>query len=132
MKKLIIFLALALCAALAGCNQPAPSQGSDPPQEPSGSVSTSPMEKPDEPASTTDEQTATLYIGTKARGFTEYPMTYEGELTPDALDIWYFMEREKPLELPGLGLSCRLTSRINGQEQKASSSAKKDRKAARY
>ena len=24
---------------------------------------------------------------------------------PDALDIWYFMEGEKPLELPGLGLS---------------------------
>lgn len=186
MKKLIIFLALALCVALAGCNQPAPSQGSEPPQEPSGSVSTSPVEKPDEPALTTDEQTATLYIGTKARGFTEYPMTYEGELTPDALiqgiadltgwnltlaepvisgkggmsvclsnesalftgppdpqkegffmfgqddlaetlldsiqktlqegftleggdpdalDIWYFMEGEKPLELPGLGLS---------------------------
>lgn len=127
----------------------------------------------------------TLYIGTKAGGFTEYPMTYEGELTPelliqgiadltgwnltlaepvtsgkggmsvclsnesalftgppdpqkdefhvydaeqlaemildsiqktlqegftleggdpDALDIWYYMEGEQPLELPALGL----------------------------
>ena len=27
----------------------------------------------------------TLYIGTKAGGFTEYPMTYEGELTPELL-----------------------------------------------
>ena len=24
---------------------------------------------------------------------------------PDTLDIWYFMEGDKPLELPGLGLS---------------------------
>lgn len=24
---------------------------------------------------------------------------------PDALDVWYFMEENKPLELPGLGLS---------------------------
>ena len=41
--------------------------------------------EPEEPAPPTDEQTATLYIGTKAGGFNEYPMTYEGELTPDAL-----------------------------------------------
>lgn len=127
-----------------------------------------------------------VYIGTKTNGFTEYPMTYDGELTPekliqgiadltgwdltlaedvisgkggmsvclssesalftgppdpqreqffvydaeqlaetildsiqktlqegftleggdpDALDIWYYMEGEQPLELPALGLS---------------------------
>ncbi len=137
-------------------------------------------------ASPENEQTATLYIGTKAAGFAEYPMAYEGELTaelliqgiadltgwdltlaepvisgkggmsvclssksalfagppdpqkdefhmysweqlaetildsiqktlqmgftgeggsPDALDIWYYMEGEQPLNLPELGLS---------------------------
>lgn len=186
MKKLIIFLALALCAVLTSCSQSVPPQSSEAPQESSGSVSTSPVEKPDDSASLSNEQTATLYIGTKARGFTEYPMTYKGELTPDALiqgiadltgwnltlaepvisgkggmsvclsneaalftsppepqnedffmfgqddlaetlldsiqktlqegftleggdpdalDVWYFMEENKPLELPGLGLS---------------------------
>ena len=196
MKKLAILFALTLCVALAGCNQPAPPQGGEPSQTPSGSVSTPQVEEPTEPAPPADElttptptegeQTATLYIGTKANGFTEYPMTYEGELTPekliqgiadltgwnltlaepvisgkggmsvclsnesalftgppdpqkeeffmfglddlaetlldsiqktlqkgfvlepgdpDTLDIWYFMEGDKPLELPGLGLS---------------------------
>lgn len=28
---------------------------------------------------------ATLYIGTKETGFTEYPLTYEGDLTPEIL-----------------------------------------------
>lgn len=196
MKKLAILFALTLCVALAGCNQPAPPQGGEPSQTPSGSVSTPPVEEPTEPASPADqstdpaptegEQTATLYIGTKAGGFTDYPMTYDGELMaekliqgiadltgwdltlaepvisgkggmsvclssesalftgppdpqreqffvydaeqlvetildsiqktlqegftleggdPDALDIWYFMEGEQPLELPALGLS---------------------------
>lgn len=196
MKKLAILFALLFCAALAGCNQPAQPQGSEPAQEPSGTVSAPPAEQPMEPAPPADEsadpasaegeQTATLYIGTKAGGFTEYPMTYEGELTPelliqgiadltgwdltlaepvisgkggmsvclsnesslftgppdpqkdefhmydaeqlaetildsiqktlqkgfvlepgdpDALDIWYYMEGEQPLELPNLGLS---------------------------
>lgn len=31
------------------------------------------------------EQTATLYIGTKANGFAEYPLIYQGELAPEAL-----------------------------------------------
>lgn len=196
MKKLAILFALTLCVALAGCNQPAPPQGGEPTQIPSGTVSTPPVEEPTQPAPPADEpttpppaegeQTATLYIGTKANGFTEYPMTYEGELTPelliqgiadltgwdltlaepvvsgkggmsvclssesalftgppdpqkeefhmydvgqlaetildsiqktlqkgfvlepgdpDTLDIWYFMEGDKPLELPILGLS---------------------------
>ena len=192
MKKLAILFALTLCVALAGCNQPAPPQGSESTQIPSGTVSTSPTEEATEPAPPADqstptegEQTVTLYIGTKAGGFTEYPMTYEGELTPelliqgiadltgwnltlaepvtsgkggmsvclsnesalftgppdpqkdefhvydaeqlaemildsiqktlqegftleggdpDALDIWYYMEGEQPLELPALGL----------------------------
>ena len=185
MKKLAILFALAL-VALAGCNQPAPPQGGEPsePQEiPDVNVV---ITEPEEPTPPTDEQTATLYIGTRANGFTEYPMPCEGELTaekliqgiadltgwdltlaepvtsgkggmsvclssesslftgppdpqkeefhvydvgqlaetildsiqrtlqkgfvlepgdPENLDIWYFMEGEKPLELPALGLS---------------------------
>lgn len=93
MKKSVILFALLLCAALASCNQPAPSQSGAPSQEPSGSVSVPPAVEPIEPAPPTDqstapaqgEQTATLYIGTKAGGFAEYPMTYEGELTPELL-----------------------------------------------
>ena len=195
MKKLAILFALTLCVTLAGCNQPAQPQGGKPTQTPPGTVSTPPAEEPTQPASPTDEptdpapaegeQTVTLYVGTKANGFTEYPMTYEGELTPekliqgiadltgwdltlaepvisgkggmsvclssesalfngppdpqkeefhmydagqlaetildsiqktlqegftleggdpDALDIWYYMEGDQPLELPALGL----------------------------
>ena len=195
MKKLAFLFALALCVALASCNQPAPPQGGEPSQEPSNSVTTSPVEElptstpadeSTDPTPAEGEQTATLYIGTKAGGFAEYPMSYEGELTaekliqgiadltgwnltiaedvisgkggmsvclssesalftgppdpqreefhvydvgqlaetildsiqktlqegftgeggdPDALDIWYYMEGDQPLELPILGLS---------------------------
>lgn len=198
MKKLAILFALLLCAALVGCNQPASSQSGEPAQQPSGAVSTSPADgpsqepsaspagEPADPVPPEGGQTATLYIGTKAAGFEEYPMAYEGDLTPelliqgiadltgwnltlaepvisgkggmsvclsgesalftgppdpqkdefhmydaeqlaetildsiqktlqkgfvlepgdpDSLDIWYYMEREQPLELPSLGLS---------------------------
>ena len=186
MKKSAILFALTLCVALAGCNQPAAPQGGEPPQEPTVTVNTPPADTPTALTPTEGEQTATLYIGTKAEGFIEYPMTYEGELTPDkliqgiagltgwdltlagpvisgkggmsvclsnesalftgppdpqreefhmydvgqlsetildsiqktlqegftleggdpdALDIWYLMEGEQPLELPSLGLS---------------------------
>ena len=85
MKKLAILFALTLCVALAGCNQSAPPQGGEPsePQEtPEVDVI---ITEPEEPTPPTDEQTATLYIGTKAGGFNEYPMAYEGELTPEKL-----------------------------------------------
>lgn len=108
MKKIAILVTLVFCITLAGCNQPAPSQGGEPSQEPAGtasplpterpSASISPAEEPTGPAPSADEtteptgltpaegeQTATLYVGTKANGFTEYPMTYEGELTPEVL-----------------------------------------------
>ncbi len=95
MKKHVILFALTLCMALAGCNQLAPPQGGEPSQEPSGTVSTPPVEDPTAPTPPANEstdptpaeggQTATLYIGTKANGFTEYPMTYEGDLTPELL-----------------------------------------------
>ena len=186
MKKLAILFALALCVTLMGCDQPAPSQSGEPSQEPSAAVSTPPTEEPAEPTAPAVGQVAMVYIGTKAGGFTDYPMIYDGELTaekliqgiadltgwdltlagpvisgkggmsvclsaesalftgppdpqreefhmydaeqlaetildsiqktlqegftgeggdPDALDIWYCMEGEQPLELPALGLS---------------------------
>ena len=196
MKKLAILFALALCVTLMGCDQPAPPQSGGPSQEPSTAVSTPPTEGPAESLPPTEEpaeptapavgQVAMVYIGTKAGGFTDYPMIYDGELTaekliqgiadltgwdltlaepvisgkggmsvcmssesalftgppdpqreefhmydvgqlaetildsiqktlqegftleggdPDALDIWYYMEGNQPLELPILGLS---------------------------
>lgn len=186
MKKLTIFLAVMLCAALAGCDGPAEPADSAP-AESSAAAAVPTVPAVDAPAaSPAAEQTATLYIGTKAAGFAEYPMAYEGALTaelliqgisdltgwdltlakpvisgkggmsvclsgesalfagppdpqkdefhmysgeqlaetvldsiqktlqmgftgeggnPDALDIWYYMEGEQPLELPELGLS---------------------------
>lgn len=102
MKKRNILFALALCAALAGCGRPAPSQGGKPsaPQETPGAVSAAPAgeslapadpvtappaEESTEPAPPEGGQAATLYIGTRAGGFSEYPMAYEWELTPEKL-----------------------------------------------
>jgi hypothetical protein len=182
-KKLALLFALILCVALAGCNQPAPPQGGQPSQD---AVSISPVEVPAEPTPPSVGKVAMVYIGTKAGGFTDYPITYDGNLTPekliqgiadltgwdltlaedvisgkggmsvclssesslftgppdpqreefhmydvgqlaetildsiqktlqegftleggdpDALDIWYYMEGDRPLELPALGLS---------------------------
>ena len=184
MKKIFsLLLAALIFGTLAACVQAAgvPSQTPEPVGTPAP-VETAPMQS--DP--TAADQSAVLYIGTKAAGFTEYPMTYEGELTPDlliqgiadltgwnltleepvvtgkdgmsvclssesalftgppdpqkdefhmygvdqlaetvldsiqktlqegftleggdpdALNIWYFMGREQPLELPSLGLS---------------------------
>ena len=82
MTKLTFLFALLLCAALAGCNQPAAPQGG----VPSDAVSAPPAAESDPPATApADAQTVTLYIGTKAGGFAEYPITCEGELTPELL-----------------------------------------------
>lgn len=90
-----ILFALMLCAALAGCSWPAPPQDSEPAQELSGSVGAPPTEDPIELSPPADKstdpvpaeggQTAALYIGTKAAGFTEYTMNYEGELALELL-----------------------------------------------
>lgn len=85
MKKLTIFLAVILCAVLAGCDVPAEPAGGAP-TESSAAASAPTVPAMDTPAvSPADEQTATLYIGTKAVGFAEYPMTYEGALTAELL-----------------------------------------------
>ena len=95
MKKLAILFALALCVTLMGCDQPAPPQSGGPSQEPSAAVSTPPTEGPAESLPPTEEpaeptapavgQVAMVYIGTKAGGFTDYPMIYDGELTAEKL-----------------------------------------------
>lgn len=85
MRKSAILFALALCVALAGCNQPAPAPGR---RTLTGTLQHSKHAR-DRGTHRTDthgdKQTATLYIGTKTRGFAEYPMTYEGELPPELL-----------------------------------------------
>ena len=60
--------------------------GQEPSEKPLEGASDAPVEEPeDAPESAQAEQTATLYIGTRAQGFTEYPLSYEGELTPELL-----------------------------------------------
>lgn len=85
MKKLTIFLAVMFCVVLAGCDAPAEPTGSAP-VESSAATAVPTAPAMDTPAvSPADEQTATLYIGTKAAGFAEYPMAYEGALTAELL-----------------------------------------------
>lgn len=108
MKKLAT-LFLTICLLLSGCGPSEPAQSSEPATTPSETVTTPPAEESTQPSPSeeqpTEEQpsestppeestdpaptesgtTATLYIGTKAGGFTEYPMAYEGTLTPDML-----------------------------------------------
>lgn len=81
MKKLTILLAL--CLGLAGCAQPAPSQSGVPENPASPETPTSSEENLG--GASSHESTAVLYIGTKAAGFQEYPISYEGELTPELL-----------------------------------------------
>ncbi len=107
-----------------------PAEDADVPKEPDGTGASG----EEEPGGDWEEgETAVLYIGTRAGGFTKYPFTYDEILTPeflilkieeltgwnlpladtvytgeggnpDALDIYYFMEGNQPLELPALGL----------------------------
>ena len=109
MKKILLLLGLMLSLTLTGCNASAvpgdtnstePEQTaaapadapSDTPTDPPADTpsDTSPaeesaVESQDEPELPTGGQTATLYIGTRAAGFAEYPFTYEGALTPELL-----------------------------------------------
>lgn len=93
-SKMIKATSILLCAGmmaalLAGCNSPKEPDTAQ--ATPAASPSTAPS-APEQGAPTpmetempTEEQTATLYIGTKTVGFQEYSLTYEGELTPEVL-----------------------------------------------
>ena len=84
MKKLILMFVALLCFALTGCGEPAAPQDSAP-AEPTPSQPAEPTEPAETTPAPAEEQSATLYIGTKAGGFQEYPLAYEGELTPELL-----------------------------------------------
>lgn len=98
MKKITIIMALLLCAALTGCgpSRPADTPPAAPEETPAASEETPSGTETGAPSGETPETelpgetpekggTATLYIGTKSRGFTEYPLAYEGELTAETL-----------------------------------------------
>lgn len=93
MKKMFLLLGLTLCMALAGCRAPAAPENtpaSEPESDAAAPVETLPeedtaKENQDESEDFAEGQTATLYIGTQAAGFVEYPLTYEGTLTPEVL-----------------------------------------------
>lgn len=82
-----------MASLLAGCSPKEPtvsqtpsSTSNDSPTTPSATTPAEPEQSVQAPEETLDEgQTATLYVGTKATGFAEYPLTYEGELTPEIL-----------------------------------------------
>lgn len=73
MKRFIklILMILCLCMALSACGAVV--------QQPTLPPTSTPTQ------ATIPESTATLYIGTKVSGFSEYPLTYQGELTPEVL-----------------------------------------------
>lgn len=81
MKKRSLLTAALLCALLAACRAPAPPETAEPVQSP-GTAGTAPAEPAQLPG---PDRPAVLYIGTKAGGFQEYPMAYEGTVTPETL-----------------------------------------------
>lgn len=83
MKKIAILFALALAAALMGCNQATPSQGAE--STPDISKSIPVAEETDGTEVPAVGQVAMVYIGTKEGGFTDYPIVYDGELTPEKM-----------------------------------------------
>ena len=85
MKKRLIAFAAVLCLVLAGCDTSASPESGAPLN--SGPVETGAVTAtPSEPAQTPEAgKSATLYIGTGDTGFREYPLEYEGELTPELL-----------------------------------------------
>lgn len=74
-----------LCLMLAGCGQPIAALRESIPSNPKSEAQMTEIPSPASTEPSADGQTATLYIGTKAAGFGEYPLIYGGELTPEAL-----------------------------------------------
>ncbi len=90
-KRNFLALMLSVCMAvlpLAGCgfDESGTVQSSTPSAFASTSASSlAATPGPSEPESPAQGQTATLYVGTREVGFAEYPLSYEGELTPEIL-----------------------------------------------
>lgn len=74
-------LATAGCAGSAGANSPAQS-GTDQPQSFGEAL---PSQPTGDATSPVQGQEATLYLGTGPDDFVEYPLSYDGELTPELL-----------------------------------------------
>ena len=96
MKRIFLALLLMFCLTLTGCGgansggaaqEPAPDQTSPPaPAEaPIPERAPAPDGGSAEPTAPAVGQVAMVYIGTKAGGFTDYPIVYDGELTPEKL-----------------------------------------------
>lgn len=77
---LLLILALSLPACSRGQSESSPPESSPPVS--TGQEETAPPET-EQPDAAANE--AVLYIGTRDGGFTEYPMTYQGTLTPEIL-----------------------------------------------
>ena len=85
---LLLILLFTLSACSRGQDENGPSESSPPVS--TGQEETAPpeteqpeVEQPETPDAAANE--AILYIGTRDSGFSEYPMTYEGTLTPEIL-----------------------------------------------
>lgn len=93
MKKRLVMTSLSLCfcmvvCLLSGCGSPTTGQSNAPPAPPDQGNSQSVSgqgESTEVPEETPDKQIATLYIGNQTSGFSEYPMEYTGDLTPEML-----------------------------------------------
>lgn len=76
----VVALLLILVLALSACSR---GQSESSPPVSTGQEETVQSEPPEQADAAADE--AILYIGTREDGFTEYPMAYEGTLTPELL-----------------------------------------------
>lgn len=80
---LLLILLLVLFTCSRGQSESSPPESSPPVSTEQEETAQPETEQPETPDVTANE--AVLYIGTRDGGFTEYPMTYEGTLTPEIL-----------------------------------------------
>ena len=80
----ILLCACAVATLLTGCGNRTGPEQSQPPAPPPTADSPAPS-APEQTEPPAQGRTATLYVGTKESGFAEYPLEYEGELTPELL-----------------------------------------------
>ena len=77
---LLLILLFVLSACSRGQSESSPPESSPPVSTEQEETAQPETEQPETPDVAANE--AVLYIGTRDGGFTEYPMTYEGTLTP--------------------------------------------------
>ena len=86
MLCILLCLSAAFCL-LSGCGRQDVNESAelDNPAASSALNDDVPSAVPDVPSGSAEEQTAALYIGNQTAGFTEYPLIYTDELTPNML-----------------------------------------------